>query len=86
MCSYCIYDVGFKKAWWSHILFYLLIIPFLIDFYLTWQFNQAKLRGDNATNISSLPARVLRLVGAICSKKRKGSKPPSRKQGKESEI
>jgi len=62
-----IYDLGIKAPW-RYIFQWPLMLVFIIDFHLSWWYTKQLLRGDVATNISSLLARVLALIGAVIRK------------------
>ncbi len=47
------------------LLRYPLLLLFLLDFLLTWRFTAAELRGDTATNVSSVQGIILSKIGKV---------------------
>ena len=60
--GWSIYNLALKEAWWSKLLAYILMPVFLLDFRLTWKHNEAVLRGDTTTNISTISTKLLGLL------------------------
>lgn len=59
-----VYDLANVK-YLGKVLKFPLGILFLVDYHLTWRFNEARLRGDIATNISCGPAMLMGVIGRI---------------------